>query len=232
MFLTLTGDSIYNGLYLSNFAQLNLADQLSRVPGVGAVNVMGAGNYSMRIWLDPEAMRIRNLTPQQVYAAISQQNMQVSAGYVGQPTGKSADNSFQYTLDVQGRLKSPEEFGNIVLRTESGGQLLRLKDVARIDLGSASYGTTSRLQGKEAAAIAIYQLPGSNSLDVSKGVRQRMEELAETFPSGVQYHVTLDTTDVVHSSINEVLKTFIEATLLVILVIFFFLQNWRAVLIP
>lgn len=232
MFLTLTGDSIYDGLYLSNFAQLNLADQLSRVPGVGAVNVMGAGDYSMRIWLDPETMRIRNLTPQEVYAAISQQNMQVSAGYVGQPTGKSADNSFQYSLDVQGRLKTPEEFGNIVLRTESGGQLLRLKDVARIDLGSASYESVSRLQGKEAAAIAIYQLPGSNSLDVSKGVRQRMKELSESFPSGVQYHVTLDTTDVVHSSINEVLRTFIEATLLVILVIFLFLQNWRAVLIP
>lgn len=232
MFLTLTGDSIYDGLYLSNFAQLNLADQLSRVPDVGAVNVMGAGDYSMRIWLDPETMRIRNLTPQEVYAAISQQNMQVSAGYVGQPTGKSADNSFQYSLDVQGRLKTPEEFGNIVLRTESGGQLLRLKDVARIDLGSASYESVSRLQGKEAAAIAIYQLPGSNSLDVSKGVRQRMKELAESFPSGVQYHVTLDTTDVVHSSINEVLRTFIEATLLVILVIFLFLQNWRAVLIP
>lgn len=232
MFLTLTGDSIYDGLYLSNFAQLNLADQLSRVPGVGAVNVMGAGDYSMRIWLDPETMRIRNLTPQEVYAAISQQNMQVSAGYVGQPTGKSADNSFQYSLDVQGRLKTPEEFGNIVLRTESGGQLLRLKDVARIDLGSASYESVSRLQGKEAAAIAIYQLPGSNSLDVSKGVQQRMKELSESFPSGVQYHVTLDTTDVVHSSINEVLRTFIEATLLVILVIFLFLQNWRAVLIP
>lgn len=232
MFLTLTGDSIYDGLYLSNFAQLNLSDQLSRVPGVGAVNVMGAGDYSMRIWLDPETMRIRNLTPQEVYAAISQQNMQVSAGYVGQPTGKSADNSFQYSLDVQGRLKTPEEFGNIVLRTESGGQLLRLKDVARIDLGSASYESVSRLQGKEAAAIAIYQLPGSNSLDVSKGVRQRMKELSESFPSGVQYHVTLDTTDVVHSSINEVLRTFIEATLLVILVIFLFLQNWRAVLIP
>ena len=206
MFLTLTGDSIYDGLYLSNFAQLNLSDQLSRVPGVGAVNVMGAGDYSMRIWLDPETMRIRNLTPQEVYAAISQQNMQVSAGYVGQPTGKSADNSFQYSLDVQGRLKTPEEFGNIVLRTESGGQLLRLKDVARIDLGSASYESVSRLQGKEAAAIAIYQLPGSNSLDVSKGVRQRMKELSESFPSGVQYHVTLDTTDVVHSSINEVLS--------------------------
>ncbi len=232
MFLTLTGDSIYDGLYLSNFAQLNLSDQLSRVPGVGAVNVMGAGDYSMRIWLDPETMRIRNLTPQEIYAAISQQNMQVSAGYVGQPTGKSADNSFQYSLDVQGRLKTPEEFGNIVLRTESGGQLLRLKDVARIDLGSASYESVSRLQGKEAAAIAIYQLPGSNSLDVSKGVRQRMKELSESFPSGVQYHVTLDTTDVVHSSINEVLRTFIEATLLVILVIFLFLQNWRAVLIP
>ena len=218
MFLTMTSqDSVYNSLYLTNYAKLNLVDQLTRVPGVGAVNVMGAGDYSMRIWLDPEAMRIRNISPQQVYQSIQSQNVEVSAGYIGQPIGQDNNNAFQYTLNVQGRLKSPEQFGNIIIRR---------------DLGSASYSVVSRLNGKPTAAIAIYQQPGSNSLDVSKGVKAKMEELAESFPSGVAYNVTLDTTDVIHASIDEVMVTFFETTLLVILVIFLFLQNWRAVIIP
>ena len=233
MFLTMTSqDSVYNSLYLTNYAKLNLVDQLTRVPGVGAVNVMGAGDYSMRIWLDPEAMRIRNISPQQVYQSIQSQNVEVSAGYIGQPIGQDNNNAFQYTLNVQGRLKSPEQFGNIIIRCEQDGAMLRLKDIARIDLGSASYSVVSRLNGKPTAAIAIYQQPGSNSLDVSKGVKAKMEELAESFPSGVAYNVTLDTTDVIHASIDEVMVTFFETTLLVILVIFLFLQNWRAVIIP
>ena len=183
MFLTMQAqDSVYDGLYLTNYAQLNLVDQLTRVPGVGAVNVMGAGNYSMRVWLDPEAMRIRNLSPAQIYQAIQSQNIEVSAGYIGQPIGKNNNNAYQYTLNVQGRLTSPEEFGNIIIRTEEGGKMLRLKDVARIDLGSSSY--------------------------------------------------NVDTTDVINASIDEVLVTFLETTLLVVLVIFLFLQNWRAVIIP
>ena len=233
MFLTMTSqDSVYNSLYLTNYAKLNLVDQLTRVPGVGAVNVMGAGDYSMRIWLDPEAMRIRNISPQQVYQSIQSQNVEVSAGYIGQPIGQDNKNAFQYTLNVQGRLKSPEQFGDIIIRREQDGAMLRLKDIARIDLGSASYNVVSRLNGKPTAAIAIYQQPGSNSLDVSKGVKAKMEELAESFPSGVAYNVTLDTTDVIHASIDEVMVTFFETTLLVILVIFLFLQNWRAVIIP
>lgn len=123
MFLTMQAqDSVYDGLYLTNYAQLNLVDQLTRVPGVGAVNVMGAGNYSMRVWLDPEAMRIRNLSPAQIYQAIQSQNIEVSAGYIGQPIGKNNNNAYQYTLNVQGRLTSPEEFGNIIIRTEEGGK--------------------------------------------------------------------------------------------------------------
>ena len=232
MMLTLSGDSIYNGLYLANYANLNLVDQLTRVPGVGAVNVMGAGDYSMRIWLDPEAMRIRNLSAQQVYAAIQSQNMEVSAGNVGQPFGRSGNNAFQYTLNVKGRLATPDEFGEIILRVEDGGRILRLEDVARIELGSQKYNVVSRLKGKPTAGIAVYQLPGSNSLDVAKGVKARMEELAEAFPQGIRYQITLDTTEVVHDSIDEVMKTFIEATVLVVLVMFFFLQSWRAVLIP
>lgn len=233
MFLTMEAkDSVYTGLYLTNYAQLNLVDQLTRVPGVGAVNVMGAGNYSMRIWLDPEAMRIRGLSPAQIYQAIQSQNAEISAGYVGQPIGQNNNNAYQYTLNVQGRLTSPEEFGNIIIRTEEGGKILRLKDVARIDLGSSSYNVVSKLKGRPTAAIAIYQQPGSNSLDVSKGVKAKMQELAANFPSGVSYNVTLDTTDVINASIDEVLVTFLETTLLVVLVIFLFLQNWRAVIIP
>ena len=147
--------------------------------------------------------------------------MEVSAGYVGQPIGSSANNDFQYTLNVKGRLSTSEEFGDIILRVEDQGKVLRLRDVAKIELGSAEYGVVSKLKGQPTAGIAVYQLPGSNSLDVSKGVRARMAELAETFPAGVKYNVTLDTTDVVHDSIDEVMKTFVEAIVLVVLVIFF-----------
>lgn len=232
MLLTLSSkDSIYDGLYLSNYANLNLTDELTRLPGIGSVNVMGAGNYSMRIWLDPNAMRIRNLTPEMIFQAIANQNTQVSAGYVGQPIAQS-DNPFQYTLTVQGRLTTPEEFGNIILRTEGNSKILRLKDVAHIELGSVSYNVVSKLRGKPCAAIAIYQLPGSNSLDVAKQVRTKMEQLGKNLPAGVSYAVTLDTTEVINASIHEVLKTFIETTLLVVLVIFLFLQNFRAVIIP
>lgn len=158
MFLTMTSDSKdYDGLYLSNYAKLNLVDQLTRVPGVGAVNVMGAGDYSMRIWLDPAAMRIRYLSPADVYQAIQSQNVEVSAGNVGQPIGTDNKNAYQYSLTVKGRLTSPEEFGNIILRTETGGKILRLRDVAHIDLGSASYSVVSQLDGKPTAAIAIWQ---------------------------------------------------------------------------
>lgn len=231
LFITLTGDSLYNRLYLSNYAQLQLVDRLTRTPGVGAVNIMGAGKYSMRVWLDPEAMRIRGITPAEVYSAISKQNIAVSAGYVGQALGKGADNAFQYTLNVQGRLQNAEEFANIVIRND-GVSMLRLRDIAQIEIGSETYSSTSTLQGKPTAALAVYQTPGSSSLAVSKAVRAEMEDLAKNFPPALKYQITLDTTDVVRSSINEVLYTFFETSALVILVIFLFLQNWRATLIP
>ena len=231
LFITLTGDSTYNQLYLSNYAELQIVDQLTRTPGVGAVNIMGAGNYSMRVWLDPEAMRIRGISPAEVYAAISKQNLAVSAGYVGQTLGPDADNAFQYTLNVQGRLKSAEEFADIVVRNDSV-KMLRLRDIANIEIGSETYASSSKLAGKPTAALAVYQLPGSSSLAVSKAVREKMEELEKSFPPQVEYQIALDTTDVMRSSIEEVLYTFVETTILVILVIFLFLQNWRATLIP
>lgn len=231
LFITLTGNENYNQLYLSNYAQLQLVDQLTRTPGVGGVEIMGAGKYSMRVWLDPEAMRIRGISPSEVYQAISRQNLAISAGYVGQTLVPDADNAFQYTLNVQGRLSDAEQFGNIVIRN-NGVEMLRLSDIAEIEIGSETYSSSSRLQGKPTAALAVYQSPGSSSLAVSKAVRARMEELATAFPPGVQYQVALDTTEVVSSSIEEVLFTLVETTVLVILVIFLFLQNWRATLIP
>ena len=231
LFITLTGDENYDQLYLSNYAQLQLVDQLTRTPGVGGVDIMGAGKYSMRVWLDPEAMRIRGISAAEVYQAISRQNLAVSAGYVGQTLDSTADNAFQYTLNVQGRLSDAKEFANIVIRS-NGTDMLRLGDIAEIEIGSESYSVSSKLRGKPTAALAVYQSPGSSSLAVSKAVRERMEMLATAFPPEVQYQIALDTTEVVHSSIIEVIFTIIETTILVILVIFLFLQNWRATLIP
>ena len=231
MFITLTGNENYDQLYLSNYAQLQLVDQLTRTQGVGAVEIMGVGKYSMRVWLDPEAMRIRGISPAEVYAAISKQNLAISAGYVGQTLDSSADNAFQYTLNVQGRLSDATQFDNIVIRND-GVDMLRLGDIARIEIGSETYTSSSRLRGKPTAALAIYQSPGSSSPAVAEAVRAKMKELAEAFPPGVEYQVALDTTEVVRSSIHEVLFTFVETTILVVLVIFLFLQNWRATLIP
>ena len=232
MFLSLQSDNpMYDGLYLSNYASLNLTDQLSRLPGVGAVTVFGTGNYSMRVWLDPEIMRIRKLTPADVYNAIQSQNMEVSAGTVGEPP-LDRKEAFQFTLTAKGRLTTPDEFGNIVIKTLPDGKYLRLKDIARIDRGSASYSVTSTQNGKQAAAIAIYQLPGSNSLNVAKNVKAKMQDLEKYLPEGVHYEVVLDTTEFVTASIDEVLVTFVETTLLVMLVILLFLQSFRAVIIP
>ena len=231
LFITLTGDKDYDQLYLSNYAQLQLVDQLTRTPGVGGVQIMGTGKYSMRIWLDPEAMRIRGISAAEVYQAISKQNLAVSAGYVGQTLDSNADNAFQYTLNVQGRLSDAAQFDDIVIRN-NGTEMLRLGDIATIEIGSETYASSSRLRGKPTAALAVYQSPGSSSLAVSKAVKAKMEELAEAFPPEVEYQIALDTTDVVRSSIHEVLYTFVETTVLVVLVIFLFLQNWSATLIP
>ena len=232
MILSLSStDPEYDALYLSNYATLNMLNELTRLPGVGSVSVMGAGDYSMRIWLDPNAMRIRNITPEDVYNAIAQQSTQVSAGYVGQPIA-NANNPFQYTLMLKGQMVTPDQFGNIILKSENGGSFLRLKDVAQIELGSESYSVVSKLQGEQSATIAIYQLPGSNSMAVAEVVREKMKELALGLPDQIKFDVTLDTTLVIGASIHEVLITFLETTALVVLVIFLFLQNFRAVIIP
>ena len=233
LFVSLEGDSTnrYNSLYLSNYANINVVDALSRINGVGGVNVFGAGNYSMRIWLNPEAMRVRSITPSDVYQAIQAQNMEVSAGSIGAPPTKS-NEAFQFTVTSQGRLVTTDQFGDIIIRANSDGSILRLKDIAKIDLGSIDYNTVSNVSGRETALIAIYQLPGANALDVAKNVKKELDNLQQYFPKGVKYKVILDTTKFVNASIEEVLKTLLETSLIVMLVMLLFLQNWRAVLIP
>ncbi len=221
----------YDGLYLTNYAQLNIVDELSRIEGVGQVEAFGSGEYSMRVWLDPDLMRVRGITSSDVMAAISSQNIEVSAGSVGaQPEGNS--QNFEFTLTSQGRLADADEFADIVVRANPDGSLLRLRDIGRVDLGSSSYSMTSDVSGRSAGLIGIYQLPGANALKVAHAVENRLEDLKEYFPENVDYRVILNTTDFVDASIDEVLVTFAETTLIVMLVILLFLQNWRAVIIP
>lgn len=232
MILSLEADSsLYDGLFLSNYATLNFSDPLSRLKGVGNVTVFGAGDYGMRVWLNPEIMRMRDVTPNDVYNAISAQNIEVSAGGVGQPP-QSSNTKFQYTLTTKGRLSSVSEFENIIIKALPEGGYLRLKDIADIELGSQNYGTISKQNGKSAAAIAIYQLPGSNALDVANEVRASVEKLSKNLPEGIECNVILDTTNFVKASLEEVLVTILETTLLVMLVVLIFLQNFRAVIIP
>ncbi|MDE7495977.1 MAG: efflux RND transporter permease subunit [Muribaculaceae bacterium] len=232
LFIALMSDDPqrYDALYLTNYAQLNMIEPLSRVEGVGGVQAFGAGEYSMRVWLDPDAMRVRGVTPADVEAAIRSQNMEVSAGSVGNPPGNN-DSEFQYTLTAQGRLSSADEFGNIIIRTDGTG-VLRLKDIAKVELGSESYSMVARVNGQEAALIGIEQLPGANAMEVADGSLKEMERLSQYFPDGVHYQVVLNTTDFVKSSIDDVVVTFVETVLIVMVVILLFLQNWRAVIIP
>lgn len=233
LFIALEGDSTgrYDALYLTNYAKLNIVDELARLEGVGGVSAFGAGEYSMRVWLDPELMRVRGLTPQDAIAAIEAQNMEVSAGSVG-AAPQTSKEEFQFTLTSIGRLKSPSQFGDIILRTNPDGSILRLRDVAHIELGSESYGNVSHVSGKDAGLIGVYQLPGANALEVANRVRAKLADLEPYFPAGVHYNVIMDTTQFVTASIDEVIVTFVETALIVMLVILLFLQSWRAVIIP
>jgi HAE1 family hydrophobic/amphiphilic exporter-1 len=221
----------YDSLFLSNFANLRLRDELSRVPGVGDVTIFGGSNYSMRVWLDPEKIKSRNLTTQDVMAAIQEQNVQVAAGQVGQPPTPN-DQNFQYIVTALGRLSDAEQFGDIVIKSEGQGRITYLKDVARIELGAQTYDQFSLKNGKPSASLAVYQLPGANALNVADGVREAVSRLSPTFPEGLLYDYPLDTTKFVEASIHEVYKTLIEAGVLVLIVILVFLQDWRAVIIP
>jgi multidrug efflux pump len=224
-------DERYDMLYLSNYALLRVKDELARLPGVGSVQVFGAGEYSMRVWLDPNRLASRQLTATDVVRAIREQNIQVAAGVLGSPPAPNGA-SFQLAINAQGRLTTEEEFGRIVVRATKEGQITRLADVARLELGSNRYSLRSLLNNKPAVAIGVFQRPGTNALQASADVHATMERLKQSFPPGVDYKIVYDPTVYVRESIRAVAHTLFEAILLVVLVVVVFLQTWRASIIP
>ncbi|HAO39281.1 MAG: hydrophobe/amphiphile efflux-1 family RND transporter [Afipia sp.] len=232
LFVTLTSpNATYDSLYLSNYATINIRDELSRLPGVGSVNVFGAGQYSMRVWLDPNKLQALELMPQDVIQAIQQQSQQVTAGQIGMPPTPQGQ-AFQYTLNVQGRLDETSEFDDVIVKTGSNGDVTRVRDVGRVELGAQTYSQIFSLDKKPATGIGVFQSPGANALEVQQAVKKKMAELARGFPQDVQFDIPFDTTKFVSASIHEVYKTLIEAGFLVLVVILVFLQDWRAMLVP
>jgi HAE1 family hydrophobic/amphiphilic exporter-1 len=223
-------DDRYDAKFLSNYADVNLKDPLKRIKGVGEVRIFGERKFSMRVWLDPTELARRKLTAQDVMRALQEQNLQVAAGQVGQPPVDS-DQSYQIAVRARGRLVEPEEFANIVVQRSPDGQIVRIKDVARAELGAENYGQVLRFGGRTAVGIGIFQLPTANALEVRDAVLAEMERLSKQFPPGLTYQPATDTTLAVRASIHEVVRTLFEAIALVILVIFVFLHGWRSVLI-
>jgi multidrug efflux pump len=224
-------DNRYDTLYLSNYALLRVKDELARLDGVGDVQVFGAGQFSMRIWLDPDKVASRGLTADDVVRAIREQNIQVAAGQLGAPPLPSA-TEFQVAINAKGRLTTEDDFRSIIIKTGAAGQVTRLKDVARVELGADTYALRALLDNKAAAAIPIFQRPGSNAIAISELVRAKMQELKRDFPQGVDYQIVYDPTVFVRGSIHAVVHTLLEAILLVVLVVIVFLQTWRASVIP
>jgi multidrug efflux pump len=224
-------DGRYDTLYLSNYALLRVKDELARLDGVGDVQVFGAGQFSMRIWLDPEKVASRGLTADDVVKAIREQNIQVAAGQLGSPPLPSA-TEFQVAINAKGRLTTEDDFRGIIVKTGAAGEVTRLKDVARVELGADTYALRALLDNQAAAAIPIFQRPGSNAIAISESVRAKMQELKRGFPQGVDYQIVYDPTVFVRGSIHAVVHTLIEAILLVVLVVIVFLQTWRASVIP
>jgi multidrug efflux pump len=225
-------DNRYDMLYLANLAILQVKDELGRLPGVGNVQVFGAGDFSMRVWLNPNQLASHNLTATDVVQAIREQNVQVAAGVLGAPPTNTGSTAFQLLVNTQGRLTTEEEFSNIIVRAAKNGQITRIRDVGRVELGSSTYALRSLLDNKPAAALPISQRPGSNALQTSQQVRDTMERLKKSFPEGVDYTIAYDPTVFVRESIQAVGHTFVEALILVVLVVLVFLQTWRASIIP
>lgn len=221
----------YDTLYLGNYATRNIKDELARVDGVGEVIVFGGADYSMRVWLDPHKLKARNLTTNDVVAALREQNVQVAAGQIGQPPVPQGQ-AYQLTINTLGRLSDELQFEELIVKSDAKGRFTRIKDVARVELGGKDYNLQSSDSGRPGVAILVYQLPGANALDVADNVKAKMEELEQRFPKGVQYNTALDTTEFVSAAISEVRTTLVQAVLLVVLVIFIFLQDWRATLVP
>jgi len=221
----------YDSLYLSNYATLKVKDELARLPGVGQIQIFGAGEYAMRVWLDPNKVAARGLTASDVVKAMQEQNVQVSAGQLGaEPMPKDSD--YLLSINAQGRLKDEDEFGKIILKSGDNGEIVRLRDVARIEMGSGSYALRSQLNNKDAVGIGIFQSPGANAIDLSDAVRAKMTELSTRFPEGMTWRAPYDPTVFVRDSISAVVHTLLEAVVLVVLVVILFLQTWRASIIP
>jgi len=221
----------YDTLFLNNYANINVTDVLARLDGVGEAAILGVQDYSMRIWLNPDRLNSLSLSTNDVMAAIRDENVQVAAGQLGaQPS--PPQTQFQYNLRTQGRLSNPEEFGNIIIRVGKDGSTVRVKDVARIEMGSKTYDAFGQLNGKPAVVLAIYQLPDANALSVAEAVRDEMEKLSKRFPDDMQYAIPYNTTRFIQASIDEVIETLFVAIALVILVVFVFIQDWRSTLIP
>ncbi len=233
-FVSLTSpDNRFDGLFLNNYAVINIQNELARLEGVGNVAVFGAGSYAMRIWMDPQKMQTYGLTPDDVTNAIRNQSQEVTAGQLGIPPAPS-NASFQYTLNIQGRLDDVSQYENIIVKVDNddGGRIVRVRDIARVELGSQSYSHNFTQENKPAAGIGIFLLPNANALATAELVAAKMEELKKSFPEGLEYNVPFDTTLFVTASIDEVYKTLFEAAILVLIVIMLFLQDWRAMLVP
>ena len=221
----------YDGTFLANYAYININDPMSRVPGVGQVAIFGADQYAMRFWVRPDTLASLGITVSDIIAALNNQNTVNPSGQIGaEPVPRGQE--FTYTVRAQGRLLTAEEFGNVVVRANPDGSLVRMKDVARVELGAQKYNQIGRLNGNPAAIIAIYQLPGSNAIETMNHAKQLMDDLKQRFPQDLDYTISLDTTLAVTEGIREIVKTLFEALALVIIVVFIFLQNWRATLIP
>jgi len=224
-------DGSRDAIFISNYIDIHIKDVIQRVPGVGSLTIWGERKYSMRVWMDPDKLTSVGLTPTDVSNAIQDQSQQIPAGSIGQPPIPTGQQ-FQYSITTKGRLSTVEEFENIILKTDTGGSVLRIKDVATVDLGAESYSTLAYLNGKSTVGIGIYQLPNANALDVANQVKAAMEQLSKDFPSGIEYEIIYDTTIFVKDSIKEIIKTLFEAFVLVFIVSFVFLQSFRATIIP
>jgi HAE1 family hydrophobic/amphiphilic exporter-1 len=224
-------DGRYDDIFISNYATTRINDVLARVPGVGKVVGMGAKDFGMRIWIDPQKLRARGLTTDEVVGALREQNVQVAAGAIGQPPNPAGLN-FQYTITTLGRLETVEQFENIIVKTGRTGEIVRIRDVARVELGAQDYSWYVQLNGAPSVAIAVYQLPGSNALAVKQGVEDAVAELEQSFPDGLEAVIAYDSTEYIEASISEVIETLIIAILLVIFSVFIFLQDWRTTVIP
>ncbi len=221
----------YDGQFLINYCSINLRDQLLRIPGIAQVDLFGGADYGMRIWIYPDKLVNYQLTPADVIAAIKEQNLQAPGGRVGTaPSPK--DQAFTYTVSAPGRLVTPEEFGNIIIRESAKGATVRVKDIGKVELGSQDYNSFGRLNGKSAGSMAVYLLPGANQLKAAEAIYETMSHAKTLFPPDVDYEIVYDTTPAVEASIHEIKKTFVEAIILVTIVVFVFLQSFRATLIP